>query len=176
PAARRRGRPRRGASPGTLPARHGAVARGRAGPGAIRRGVPRPRGPVAGRHGLAQGGLAACGREASVPALAGTRCVDARSALARGPGGRLHATALGPGMPLERVRLRLNESRARTIAIPLGGPAEEDLALSLAPGQGLLAAVRRDLVEVVAAFGAPRSVTREGVGPGDSLLRLERAY
>ena len=96
------------------------------------------------------------------------------------PDRRVHAAqsfdGLGPGTPLERVRLRLNESRARTIAIPLGGPAEEDLALRLAPGQGLLAAVRRDLVEVVAAFGAPRSVTREGVGPGDSLLRLERAY
>ena len=96
------------------------------------------------------------------------------------PDRRVHAAqsfdGLGPGTPLERVRARLNEPRARTIAVPLGGPAEEDLALSLAPGQGLLAAVRGDLVEVVAAFGSPRSVTREGVGPGDSLARLERAY
>ena len=83
---------------------------------------------------------------------------------------------LGPGTSLERVRVKLTEPRARTIAVPLGGPSEEDLALSISPGHGLLAAVRHDLAEVVAAFGSSRAVTREGLGPGDSLARVERAY
>ena len=80
------------------------------------------------------------------------------------------------GVPLDGLRSRFGDARVRAVPVPLGGVPGDDLALSIAPGQGLLVAVRRGVVEAVAAFGSARPVTREGVGPGDTAARVERAY
>jgi tetratricopeptide (TPR) repeat protein len=80
------------------------------------------------------------------------------------------------GVPLDGLRGRFGDVRARAVPVPLGGVPGDDLTLSIAAGQGLLVAVRRGVVEAVAAFGSPRPVTREGLGPGDPMARVERAY
>jgi len=111
-----------------------------------------------------------------------TRSEDAKAWRAKlpAPDRTVHAVqtfdGLAPGMSLERVHARLGDPRFRTLAVPLGSRSEDDLTLTISPTQGLLAAIRGDVVEAVAAFGSARAATREGLGPGDSLVRLERLY
>ncbi len=74
------------------------------------------------------------------------------------------------------VRDQVSAPDAQTIQVPLGGLEADDFMLDLAPSRGVVIVVRRGFVEAVGIFGATQAATREGVRPGDLVLKVQQVY